>query len=136
MSPLRLHIVSSLDAKLLQLGVECGSFEAKAGGCTVVAADEAFGLTEHTEDVLPLGSLQGWAFRLGAVLRLFGFQFRQGNMQDRAPGEDDRALEKVLQLADVAGPGPALQGFHRLYGDRLDDFAHAAAVVADKVPHQ
>ena len=51
-------------------------------------------------------------------------QVAEGNLQRRAGGEDDRALDDVLQLADVARPGVANQGLHDRGRDGLDPPAH------------
>ena len=60
----------------------------------------------------------------------------EGDLQRRAGGEDDRALDDVLQLADVARPGVARQGIHDRGRDGFDPPAHAAGELLGEMAHQ
>ena len=78
----------------------------------------------------------GFSGTASASLLLRRFEFRERHVEDRAAGENDGTLEEVLQLADIARPGPARECVHGLVGNALDDLAHAAAVRGHKVAHQ
>jgi hypothetical protein len=103
------------------------------------AAHVPAGALEHTQDVLALELLHRLAQRRARVLA----QARAGlghrhverhvlQMDDRAPGEDDGAMQDVLELAHVAGPVVArehLEGTGR-------HAAHVAVALAGDLAHE
>ena len=114
------------DAELLHLPLQGGPLHAQAGRGPVRAAQHPAGLAQDAEDVLPLGV--GQRDRRGGRRRrpatAAGLQVAERDLQRRARREDDRALDDVLQLADVARPGVAHQGVHDRGRDGLDLPAH------------
>ena len=73
--------------------------------------------------------------RLGPARR-GGLQVAEGDLERRARGEDDRPLDDVLQLADVARPGVADQGLHDRGRDGLDPPAHPPGELLGEVADQ
>jgi hypothetical protein len=75
-----------------------------------------------------------WRKRIGASGRKSGgFEFGKRNAQLFAGGEKNSALDKIFELADVAGPGIVREGVHGVGGNVLDGFVEAAADFLDEV---
>jgi hypothetical protein len=69
-------------------------------------------------------------------LFLHGFELGERHVQHRPAREDHGALQKILELANVARPLPRDQSIHRFRRDGFDGLAHAAGVARDKMAHQ
>src|ERR1700722_1922840 len=60
----------------------------------------------------------------------------QRHVQFFPPGQDDGALDEVLQFTNIAGPCSAGQSFHRALGDSLDLLLHSARKARSKIVNQ
>ena len=76
-------------------------------GGTGSTADHPFALTEGANDMFPLGVLEGRETIRGSDRVAVGslFQFGKRNLQLSTARKNNRAFDKIFQLADVAGPG-------------------------------
>src|SRR5262245_45610917 len=67
---------------------------------------------------------------------LIPLEVAEGDLQRRTGGEDDRALDDVLQLAYVPRPGVAHQGVHDRRRDGLDLPAHSPGEMLSEMADQ
>ena len=136
-------LARSRDAELLHLRLQRGPLHRQAGRSAVRAAQHPAGFPQRAEDVFPFGVGQGArrrrlgctkSVRTSSDLRSLTSDLRLLRrtssslrliVQRRARREDDRALDDVLQLADVARPGILHQRVHGLGRNGLDPPAHA-----------
>ncbi len=88
--------------------------------------------------VFALGGLQRriGGRRLVFFLVLHGFEFGERHIEHRPARKNHGALQKILQLADVARPLPCHQRIHGLRRNGFDGLAHAAGVARNKMTHQ
>src|SRR5262249_24468538 len=101
------------DPELLYFRLQRGPLHRQPGRRTGRAAQYPAGFAEGSEDVLTLGVGQGDRGARGRLAwYLRGLQIADVDVQFQAPGEDDRALDHVLQLANVSRPGIPHQGVH------------------------
>ena len=68
--------------------------------------------------------------------RCCGFELGPRHGQHRAFRQDDRALDHVLQLANVAGPGPPAQYIEAFAGHRFDRPAKPLREPLREVEHE
>src|ERR1035438_6297335 len=129
----------AVNAQFAHLGLQGGALHPQLGGGAFGATYPAIGFGERAEYCFALRSGQRDRSAGGARCvdrRLGTFQFADGGVQSSAGGNDDGALDEVLQFADVAGPVVALE---RMHGGRRNggDFAiHAAGVLLHEGAHQ
>lgn len=64
------------------------------------------------------------------------FPIRQAELAEWAVSENDRSLDKILQLAHIAGPVPFGERRHHFGRHRFDPSIHTANVLGNKVVHQ
>src|SRR5262245_16696095 len=93
------------DAELAHARLERGPLEAENLGGPALTAHAPADAFEHRQDVAALDLVER-ARSLRPGLSGSGGRRRQGalDVQPVRPAEDDRALDDVLELADVAGP--------------------------------
>ena len=119
-----------VDAKLFEFGLEGGAFEPEADGGAVRADDQAVAFAQSHEDVLAFGAFKSLVVEQNAG---GGLQLAERNGQDRTGGEDQRALDEILQFTDISGPRPADECVHRPFRNAGDRLLHAARDLLYKV---
>src|SRR6185436_4909880 len=87
--------------------------------------------------MIPLGLGQG-AIRSSdwRIFTYLGPEFVYRGAQDRSVRHDHRALNVVLQLADIPRPMVELEAFHYFIGNVVYILAHAFPKLLDKRPYQ
>src|ERR1017187_1690002 len=131
--------VLAVDAEFANLGLQGGALHPQLGGGAFGATYAAIGFGEGAEYGFALGGSQSYGSAGGAGGGGGGFgalQFADGGVESGAGGDDDGALDEVLQLADVAGPVVALERVHGGGGDGGDFAVHAAGILLHEVAHQ
>src|SRR6266576_1279631 len=84
-----------------------------------------------------IGSKGGRSFGTGSCGGARGvFEFRERDAQLFAGREKHRAFNEILEFADVAGPGVALEGLHGVGGNVLHLFIEAAAESLHEVTYE
>ncbi len=121
----RAAVLGTLNPKLAHAATEGAGVEAQDGGGSVIAFDAPARLLEGTQDVLALEGFQ--ASGGGSGGRRFPGCEPVGQGEHGAFRADDRPLDHVLQLADVAGPVVALELVHHSFGDLSDDSSETFA---------
>src|ERR1700719_2606270 len=96
------------------------------GPCVLAAA-----IDKHAKNALSF-LVANLVFCFSIALIGGGLQFGERRLQNRARREDDRALNEVLQFADVARPLPAHQSFHGSRGNAGDGLSHLTGELADE----
>src|SRR5262245_21902258 len=121
----------ALDAQPSHPGLQRGRLEPQPYSGPALTADPPGDLVQHLRDVPARYGAQRGVDDRGLRQR-----HREIDVQDRAGIEDDGALDHIAQLADVAGPGVALERLHRALGDLLERLALDLRELADEGPHQ
>ena len=119
----------TLESQLRHPAFQGAGFHPEQFGGAAVSPDAPVDATEHRSDVLPLHVHERDALGVRGHRRL-----RQLDRQDWSRRYDDRALDDVAQLTDVAGPRVALEGQHVVFRDRLDLLAERFAELVDEAP--
>src|SRR5882762_9082696 len=120
--------------QLLHLVLERGALDAKDRRGSVDAAHNALCVVQDAGDMFPLDVPERVQAR--ERRRRTGVQLRQVDTQLGSRRQDDTALNKILQLADVAWPLPALQPAHGASRNGQRRAVQAARELADKVVRQ
>src|SRR5262249_60223539 len=92
----------------------------KPGSSAIQSTDHPVRLLERGENVCPVRIRQR---ALSSGQELLVSELRHRSAQLRTPGEDDRALDEVLQLPDVARPVVLLERANHVVRDELDRLA-------------
>src|ERR1700679_973544 len=79
---------------------------------------------------------QGCHAALIAILTYARFQVGERNLELWPFGENDRALDDILQFADVSRPRVADKSVHGIGGNRLDLLLHVSGEMLRKVSHE
>src|SRR6185503_16679148 len=101
------------DSEPLDLRLQRRALESKARRSAARTSDDAVRLAERFEDVVAHRALEG----LGLKGRVPGYPHagvERRQLEAGAAREDDRAMDGVLQLADVPGPRMAHEACHDL----------------------
>src|SRR5207302_464496 len=64
------------------------------------------------------------------------YKASERNLQHRAGRQNHRALDQVLQLADIPRPCASGQGVHGFRRDRLDRLVHPPGEMLDEMAHE
>lgn len=133
-SILRLQ-VGFADVEAEHFVAQGGAFEAEALGGAAGAGDFSSGGFEGVEDGAALGFAQrGGGARFGVQGGEGRFaKFMNRDAQLLALSEDDRALDKILQLAHVAGPGGIGKRVHGFTGNAANVLLHFSREAGDEV---
>src|ERR1700689_971314 len=119
------------DSQLLHAKLQRGPLDAEARSRPIGAGEDPVGLLQDRKDVLPLHFLKrGEAIPIPiSPLRRAGLEIAEGNLEQRALGKDDRSLDDILQLPDVARPGVTNQRVHGFRRDGVDLLGHIKSKV-------
>ena len=133
--PLRVVVGRALDTELLEPAAQRVGVETQERGRALRPVDHPTCSPEDVQDMVTLDSFECEA-RAGGGRRDRLAEDVAADLQ-RAPGrEDDGALEDILQLADVAGPGISSQPLHRLLADAVDALADPRGKFIQEESHQ
>src|SRR6185437_6510795 len=122
-----------IDAQLLHARYQCGAFNTHQSGSALGSGDTALRVLEDAKNLDALIAFpRAWPGSGFAVTA----DLADGHLERRTVGQDHRALDEVLQLANVPRPLGEGKLLHGGGGDRLDLFFHAAAIFLGEVTHQ
>src|SRR2546427_6537881 len=124
------------DAELLHPELERGSVHSQASRRTPWTGDHPVGVRQCRDDVTAFRLLQGLRLSLRLARGHPPIEIAEGNAQDRSRCKNDRALDQILELANVPRPAVSRQRLHRLRRNRLDGPVHPARVVLDEMSHE
>jgi hypothetical protein len=116
---LRAVVGGAFDGELLEPTPHGIGVETQDTGRALRPLDHPTSSPEDVQDVVTLHIFQGEARTVGGRRDGLAEDVR-ADLQRRRGREDDGALEEVLQLADVAGPGLGGQPLHRRWADHVD----------------
>ena len=135
-----------LDTEPLHAADECRTLQTKPCCSTIGSSDAPVRLPQRAEDHIALGVIQFVAKssqrkRLDSAVcpahrRFASVHVGDVDFEDRTGREDDRALNDVLELPDVARPGVPAQISHGRAGNGLERFVHAPRKLAREGPDQ
>src|SRR5262245_11990869 len=121
------------DSQLLHLREKRRALEPETQRRAARSGDDAVRLTQHLDDVLPEGVVVGPGARRR---RPYGLHREWRQLEPSIVRQAHRAMEDVLQLADVPGPRVAHQRLDHVRGNRVDAPADVAGVMRDEVPDE
>src|SRR5712675_3455620 len=111
------------DAEMIELRLQRSALQSQACGSAFGSAKPSMTIAKSAKNTF--ATLVAKCTYAVTILQLSGSsQFRQRRLQYRSRGKDDRPLDKILQLSDVARPLPTHQQFHRLRGNTGNGLFH------------
>src|SRR6516162_8505653 len=110
------HEIPSCDSEPPHFGVEGGSFETQLGRSPLWSTNEAFSLSQGTDNVFAFRVFEGRDLRRATLRNVF--QLRQRGLQCRSTRQNYRPIKEVLQFADVPRPLPFHEVLHDARGNR------------------
>src|SRR5688572_19787581 len=131
-------LAGAADTELSHTRLERCPLHAEPSGSASRSADHPSGFRQSAYDVLSLCMLQSYQMAgsgASAWLRTLP-QLREWQLKLHAAREDHRALDKIFQLAHVAGPVVFRQSGHRFGRNRIDRLLHASRIFLREVAHQ
>src|SRR5262249_16935003 len=120
------------DAELLHTGFKCRALEAQDLRGAALAADPPAGLLENGDDVLALDAFEVPVLRYRTRGGLHGNEV--ADLEAALRREDDRALDDVLELPHVPGPGVGAELLHEVLAHRTHVFPHLRRVEHGEMP--
>src|SRR5580692_3092968 len=124
------------NTKLLHPVRQRRSLHTQARGCATLSADHPVARFQCTKDMIALHLGETIHRGIGPDVRLGRLQFGGWRAQRRLRRENHGAFDKVLQFADVSGPGVSRQRIHRIRRDSVNSFVHALRVECCEMPYQ
>src|SRR3990167_5375395 len=124
---------SSRDPELFHPRLERGRLEPQDHGRPPIAADPPSGHPEHGQDVVALELFERRNSRLWTNA---GCREPLAQLEPRAAAHDDRSLDDVLELANIARPRIGNEAVECPLRDRLDRPPQLPRVLRHEVPHQ
>src|ERR1700685_447112 len=101
---------------MVESGLQCGPFQSQPGGRAIGPAQPSVALAQRTKDLFAL-SYDNIVMISNVVSSGFALEFEEWSLQHRTGCQNDGALYKIFQFADVPRPLPAHQHLHRLGGN-------------------
>src|ERR1700722_18498893 len=121
------------NSQLLHAKLERGTLDTQSSSGSIRARENPVGLFQNRKDMPSLDFFKGRGSVGIARLRRARLQIAQRHLEYGTFGKNHRALDHILQLADVSRPRIADQCIHRLRGDGIDLLAHIEGEMLRKV---